>query len=134
MTNEKALNPNLSNLCVGIGAICAMLAVSAGAFGAHALKSILSPYSLNVYHTAVDYQFIHAIGLILIGILNNQTPSSVHKTVALLLFIGIILFSGSLYLLSFTGIKWLGMITPIGGLCFIVAWFSLGISYLKNSD
>jgi len=123
-----------SNTCIGIGALSAMTAVGAGAFGAHALKQMLSPEMLNTYHTAVDYQFLHSVGLILVGILNRQAPRACHKTIAVFMFCGIVLFSGSLYFLSLSGIKWLGMITPLGGICFIIAWLLLGFHYLFRPE
>ena len=101
----------------------AFLAVAFGAFGAHGLKAILSPEMLVVYKTAVTYQMWHALGLGLIALLAAQNPDNKHiHNAGWLMFAGIILFSGSLYLLSITGLKWLGMITPLGGLCFLGAW------------
>ena len=127
-------NTRFPNLVIGIGALSAMLAVCAGAFGAHALKEILTPVLLNTYHTAVDYQFMHSLGLIIIGILYKQSPQPFLKKVTLLMMTGIILFSGSLFTLSLTGIKWLGMITPFGGLCFIIAWLILAWCYLRGNE
>ncbi|GAW87086.1 conserved hypothetical protein [Bathymodiolus platifrons methanotrophic gill symbiont] len=116
-----------------LSTISAFLAVSMGAFGAHALKTILSPEMLVVYKTAVTYQMWHALGLGLIALLRQQNPDSRLIIYAgWLMFSGIILFSGSLYILSLSGIKWLGMITPIGGICFLSAWMLLIIFSFKN--
>ena len=120
----------MSNLFIGIGALSALIAVAAGAFGAHGLKQILSPDMLATYHTAAEYQFMHSIGLIVIGTLDKASARSSHISSAWTMLAGIIIFSGSLYVLSLTGVKWLGMITPIGGVCFIVAWLILAFSYL----
>jgi len=106
-----------------LSAVCAFLAVAMGAFGAHGLKAVLSPEMLAVYKTAVTYQMWHALGLSFIAILRQQNPDNkLLKYAGWLMFLGIMLFSGSLYLLSLSGLKWFGMITPLGGLCFLVAW------------
>ena len=123
---------NTSHRYIAIGACFAGLSVIAGAFGAHALKEILSNTSLNTYHTAVDYMFIHAIGLICLGILNQQSPAPCHKNILIAFILGIGLFSGSLFALSLTGIKWLGIITPFGGLCFIIGWSIFALCYIKK--
>jgi len=115
-----------------IGAICAALAVAFGAFGAHALKAKLEPGALAVFQTGVEYHFYHALGLILIGLLLNspQAPSGA-KTAGWLLLAGIVLFSGSLYALSLSGQRMLGMITPFGGMAFILGWLWLAWSYWR---
>lgn len=122
----------MSNVFIGLGALSAFISVAAGAFGAHALKQVLDTDMLAVYHTAVDYQFFHSIGLIAIGVLHKISPRHSHLIAAWTMLAGIIIFSGSLYILSTSGIKWLGMITPIGGLCFLAAWLILAISYLSG--
>ena len=112
--------------------VSAFLAVTMGAFGAHALKAILSPEMLTVYKTAVTYQMWHALGLGLMAILRQQNPDARLIIYAgWLMFAGITLFSGSLYLLSLSGVRWLGMITPIGGLCFLSAWLLVIIFSFK---
>ena len=123
----------MSNVFIGLGALSAFICVAAGAFGAHALKQVLDTGMLAVYHTAVDYQFFHSIGLIAIGILHMISPRRSHTIAAWTMLAGIIIFSGSLYILSTTGIKWLGMITPIGGVGFLAAWLILALSYLAGS-
>ena len=122
----------MSNLFIGLGALSAFISVAAGAFGAHALKQVLDTNMLAVYHTAVDYQFFHSFGLITIGILHRTSPRRCHPAAAWLMVAGIIIFSGSLYILSTTGIKWLGMITPVGGTGFLAAWLILALCYLAG--
>jgi len=122
------------NYIIAFGAFNALLAVAAGAFAAHGLKNILTPEYLAVFKTAADYQMMHGIGLILIGILAKDYASSYITTAAIFMAIGIILFSGSLYTLTLTGTKWLGMITPLGGVCFLIAWLSLVINFLINKS
>lgn len=123
---------NTSHRYIAIGACFAALSVIAGAFGAHALKEMLTTTMLNTYHTAVDYMFMHAVGIVFLGILNQQSPVLCHKNILIAFILGIGLFSGSLFALSLTGIKWLGIITPFGGLCFIIGWLMLAICYLKK--
>lgn len=108
------------------------LAVAIGAFGAHGLKSHISPELLQTFKTGVDYHFYHALGLLLIGVLSVSMPSDLLNWSAILLAVGILLFSGSLYLLAITGIKWLGAITPLGGLSFIAGWVLLFVAVWKN--
>ena len=108
------------------------LAVALGAFGAHGLKSQLSTDMLQTYKTGVEYHFYHALGLLLIGILAVSFPSELLKWSAILLTVGIILFSGSLYVLAVSGIKWLGAVTPVGGLSFIAGWVLLFLAVWKK--
>jgi len=118
-----------------LSAVCAFVAVAMGAFGAHGLKEILSPDMLAVYKTAVTYQMWHALGLGFMAILRQQNPENeLVKYAGWLMFSGIILFSGSLYLLSLSGLKWLGMITPLGGLCFLAAWALVIFFAFKSSE
>ena len=105
------------------GSVFALLSIVLGAFGAHALKDHLSHYSASIYEKAVLYHMFHALGILLVTILGSQIES-VNFTPSIYCFIvGIILFSGSLYILAITDMKWLGMITPIGGMLFIIGWF-----------
>ena len=106
-----------------IGSFAGFLSVALGAFAAHALKNQLSPELLNTFHTAVTYQFFHSITLILIAILLMAKPKAAYFQRAGIAFsIGMILFSGSLYILAITGIKTFGMITPIGGVFLLIGW------------
>jgi uncharacterized membrane protein YgdD (TMEM256/DUF423 family) len=115
------------------GSIAMALAVALGAFGAHGLKSKLSQEMLDIFETGVQYHFYHAIGLLIVGLLAQYLPnSSLLKWGGWLMISGIIIFSGSLYTLSTTGIRWLGAITPIGGLCFIASWIIIGLAAWKG--
>jgi uncharacterized membrane protein YgdD (TMEM256/DUF423 family) len=115
-----------------LGAINAMLAVALGAFGAHGLEGKISAKYLEVWKTGVTYQMFHATGLFVVTFLASRFPqSSLVSASGWIMFIGIILFSGSLYVLSTSGIKVLGAITPFGGLAFIVAWILLVIAAVK---
>jgi uncharacterized membrane protein YgdD (TMEM256/DUF423 family) len=115
------------------GALSAALSVILGAFAAHALKSRMPPETLAVFQTGVQYQFYHSLGLILIGLIVQFTKASAFLTSAgWLMLAGILLFSGSLYLISFSGIRSLGLITPLGGAAFIVAWLLLAFGILRT--
>ncbi len=108
------------------GSSLAALAVIMGAFGAHGLKSHLSNEMMDVYQTAVDYHIYHALGLILTGLLaGSLSSSSLTAWAGSSMLVGILLFSGSLYILSVTGIRWLGAIAPFGGTAFILGWLLL---------
>ena len=122
------------NLILAFGAFNAFIAIGSGAFAAHGLKNVLTPEYLAVFKTAADYQLIHGIGLILIGILSKDHINQYLYASALFMFIGIILFSGSLYALTLSNIKWLGIITPFGGVCFLIAWLTLGLNFLLNKN
>ena len=122
----------MTKLALILGSINAMLAVILGAFGAHGLKGRLTEDLLAIYQTGVQYHFYHSLGLLLIGVIAWQLPGSVWlKWSAWIMLAGIILFSGSLYLLALTNVRWLGMITPIGGIAFIVAWLLLLVAAVK---
>jgi uncharacterized membrane protein YgdD (TMEM256/DUF423 family) len=115
-----------------LGALNAFLSVTLGAFGAHGLEGKLEPKYLEIWKTGVQYQMFHAIGLLIIGILAGNIPaSSLISWSGWLMFLGILLFSGSLYVLSVTRISILGAITPIGGVSFLVAWLLLIFAALK---
>ena len=114
------------------GAVFMALGVLLGAFGAHALKNILTPEMLAVYKTGVEYQFYHALGLLLIGLIGFQVKSKYLQWSGLFISIGIILFSGSLFVLTLSGIKAIGAITPFGGLSFVAGWIFLAIAIIKR--
>jgi len=122
----------MSKIILVVASVLLALAVAAGAFGAHALKAQLSTEMLQTWKTAVDYHFYHALGLLLIGVLSVALPGLPLKWPAILLVLGMVLFSGSLYALSLTGIKVLGAITPLGGLSFIAAWLVLAFAVWKK--
>jgi len=111
------------------------LAVMLGAFGAHGLRARLDDYSIGIYERAVFYHFVHALGLLVVSVLPRITglQSSWTTWVCALLLGGILIFCGSLYTLAITGTRWLGAITPIGGLAFIAAWFLLALAMLRTS-
>ncbi|MCZ2260660.1 DUF423 domain-containing protein [Sporosarcina sp. G11-34] len=119
------------------GAVNAAIAVMFGAFGAHALKEKLSEKYLAIWETAVQYQMFHALGLVLIGILMSSSllgPLTQLNWAGYLLLAGIIIFSGSLYILSLSGIGILGAITPIGGVAFIAGWIMLIVAATKFAN
>lgn len=108
---------------LGMAGLLGGLAVAAGAFGAHALEGKLSSHYLTVYETAVQYQMYHALALLAVALLGAVLPdASWLQPSAWAFLVGIILFSGSLYALVFSGVRVLGMITPIGGVAFLVGW------------
>ena len=116
-----------------VGAISGMTAVALSAFGAHALEGVISERLMDVFQTAADYQFYHSLALLLVALLGVNYPSSKKlKWTTGLFTVGIVLFSGSLYLLSLSGIRWLGMVTPIGGIAFILGWLTLAIFAAKD--
>ena len=111
------------NLFLSLAAISGFLAVAIGAFGAHGLENLLSPESMRTYQTGVQYHFYHSLALFGVALLLLQTgPERLLSSAGWGFVIGIILLPGSLYLLSITGIRWLGAITPIGGVAFLVGW------------
>lgn len=105
---------------IKLGALMMFLSVALGAFGAHGLKGKLSDYAMDVYNKAVFYQVMHALALFVVAWLSTINPKAGSAGVAFLA--GIVLFSGSLYVLALTGIKGFGAITPIGGVCFLIGW------------
>jgi uncharacterized membrane protein YgdD (TMEM256/DUF423 family) len=112
----------------GLGAVSGLLAVAAGAFGAHALRVRLSPDLLAVFETAARYQMYHALGLLAVAWAIARWPGSTASWAGWLFLIGTVLFSGSLYALALTGARWLGAITPLGGLAFLGGWLCLAWS------
>lgn len=122
----------MTRMLIAAGAIGAALSVMLGAFGAHALKSRLPPEILATFQTGVQYQFYHALGLILIGIIAQFTRASAILTASgALMLAGILLFSGSLYVICLTGLRGFGLVTPIGGVAFIAAWLLLAVGVIS---
>lgn len=119
-------------IIIAIAAILLALAVAAGAFGAHALKNVLSAERLETWQTAVQYHAWHALGLMLIALIGIQFDLVITWPASLILA-GIVIFSGSLYVLCLSGIGWMGAITPIGGVAFIVGWVLFGIQIFKSN-
>ena len=116
------------------GAIAAALAVVCGAFGAHALRDVLPPPRMIVWHTGVEYHLTHALGLLAVGAFAARHDSRAVSWAGWLLTAGIVLFSGSLYALALSGVKMIGLITPFGGLCFIGGWVCLAVAALRRGD
>jgi len=116
---------------VQLGSLVMFFGVALGAFGAHALEGKLSEHYMEVYKTAVTYQFVHGIALFIIAYLSGQYNDPKIQLAGIFFLFGILLFSGSLYILSMSGIKWLGAITPLGGLSFLIGWIL--IFYAKTS-
>jgi uncharacterized membrane protein YgdD (TMEM256/DUF423 family) len=114
------------------GSLLGFLSVGLGAFGAHAFKDFLtSANRLGTYETAVQYQMYHALALVALGIIGHLFPQTDFSLVGFLFLAGIFIFSGSLYLLCATGIKWLGAITPLGGIGFLGGWLLLAFKIMK---
>jgi uncharacterized membrane protein YgdD (TMEM256/DUF423 family) len=113
-------------------AISGFLSVGLGAYGAHSLKNILDEYGKSIYEKAVLYQMFHTLALFLVGILYHLFKKTSFFLAGWGFFIGIVLFSGSLYVSAITGVKWLGVITPIGGLAFLFGWFWLIWTFSKG--
>ncbi len=113
---------------VALGGLSGLIAVGAGAFGAHALRARLTPESLAVFETASRYQMYHALALIAAGWVAARWPGPLAGWTGWLFLAGTIVFSGSLYLLALTGVRWLGAITPLGGLCFLAGWLCLALA------
>ena len=112
-----------------LGSLFGLFGVALGAFGAHGLKNILTPEMLAVFETAVRYQMYHTFAIIGVALMVEEFPAAVYA--GRLFGFGILLFSGSLYALSLSGIAWFGMITPFGGFCFLAGWFVLLTSSFK---
>jgi uncharacterized membrane protein YgdD (TMEM256/DUF423 family) len=113
-------------------AISGFLCVALGAFGAHSLKNILDAYGKSIYEKAVLYQMFHTMALFAVGVIQHFDRETSLSIAGWGFLAGIILFSGSLYLLATTGIKWLGAITPIGGVAFLFGWFWLVWAIIKG--
>ncbi|MDX1809755.1 MAG: DUF423 domain-containing protein [Sulfurospirillaceae bacterium] len=123
----------LSKQFIFYGSIFMATAVAFGAFGAHGLKHMLSKEMLAVWHTGVEYNFYHALGLFAVAFVAQFNQSKKIKWAGYLMIFGIILFSYSLYILSITNLLWIGAITPIGGTGFIVAWVLLALGVREKS-
>ncbi len=128
----------MHKLFLSIGALLGALAVALGAFGAHGLKKIVPPETVNTFQTGVQYQMYHALALIAVAIVFEKFPGRLMEWSGISFCIGVLLFSGSLYLLTMlkatgkVGLEGLGMITPFGGLFFIVGWLLFFLSVIKK--
>ena len=123
----------MENKFLIIGAFLAFLAVAIGAFGAHGLKSFLSPQMFAVFETGVRYHMYHALGVLVSGWAWISWNHPLFRYAAWAFILGILFFSGSLYVLSLTEVRWFGAITPIGGLLFLIGWILLGTGFWKSS-
>ena len=123
----------MPNLFFALGSGLGLLGVAFGAFGAHALKSTLSPEMLETFEVGVRYQMYHSLGLLAAAWAASQWQNPLTTASGWCFFAGILIFSGSLYILSLTGIRWLGAITPIGGLAFIVGWGCLTVAAMRGT-
>lgn len=131
--NYTETGVSMERLFLLVGALLGGLAVALGAFGAHALRGIIADNLLETYETGVKYHFYHALALLVVALLVGRWPQSNLPTIAGWLFVaGIVLFSGSLYLLAYTGIRWLGAITPLGGVAFIAGWLCLALAAWRS--
>lgn len=118
------------------GSVQAFLAVALGAFGAHALKTVLDDYGTGIWDTAVQYQMFHATAILIIGVLMSTKligQVATLKWASILMNLGIVFFAGSLYVLALSGIKVLGAITPIGGVLFLTGWILVIITVVKHA-
>lgn len=120
----------MSRTFILLGSINAFLAVALGAFGAHGLQQVLNETGMRTWQTGVQYHIAHALGLLAIAAIQPHIPAA--RYAGWLLFIGIILFCGSLYVLSLSGIRMLGIITPFGGVAFLLGWLWLAIAAYKQ--
>jgi uncharacterized membrane protein YgdD (TMEM256/DUF423 family) len=116
---------------VALGALCGALAVVAGAFGAHGLRARVTPDMLAVFETGARYGMYHALALVLVGVIAARVPEA--ATAGWLFVAGVTIFSGSLFLLVLTGQRWLGAVTPIGGLALIAGWLALAWAVWRSA-
>lgn len=126
MDGHAALRP--ARMMLAAGALLAMTAVAAGAFGAHALRGSLAPERLAIFDTATRYQFYHAAGLLIAGLLALQQPGRLLSSAAIMFGLGILFFCGSLYALTLSGLRMLGAIAPVGGACFMLGWLLIALA------
>ena len=134
---EPVTHPNreFALSCIRAGAALMLLGVVLGAFGAHALQQVLTVKQLASYQTGVLYQQLHSLALILVGIIALVTPASRWLPRAAVLFgVGIIFFSGSIYAMTFGAPRWFGMVAPVGGVSFMLAWLSLALHAGKGRE
>jgi len=117
---------------ITIGAVSAMLAVMAGAFGTHGLRDRLAPDLLAVFETAARYHMYHALAMIASGLVAERRPGRAAGAAGGLFLAGTVFFSGSLYALALSGVRALGAVTPIGGLCFIMGWIALAVAAARR--
>ena len=118
-----------ARIVLTLGAVAAFLGVALGAFGAHALRARLTEQLLSTWETAVQYHLVHALGLLVVGLtMLHGGASPLLRWSAGLMLVGMVLFSGSLYVLCLSGVRWLGAITPFGGTALLIAWALFGVA------
>lgn len=122
----------MARLFVALGAVSGLISVALGAMAAHSLKGRLSEYHLGIFETGAKYQMYHALLLVLIGFLAQSKPTGTLTAAGWLTVAGTLLFSGSLYVLAVTDIRWLGAVTPLGGTAFMIGWGLLAYTAVKS--
>ena len=115
------MHPRWLMIACALGFLC----VAAGAFGAHALKARLTEDLMAVFQTGVQYAMLHVVALVAVSAVAARQPSGAATLAGILFCVGVVLFSGSLWTMALTGMRWLGAITPLGGLCFLAGWLAL---------
>lgn len=118
----------MDRLFIRLGAVAGFVGVALGAFGAHALRARLSADHLAAFETGVRYQLVHALALVVVGVLVGRRPTRLTNAAGCCFTVGIVLFSGSLYVLTLTGTTAIGIVTPVGGLFFLAGWACLALS------
>ena len=122
----------MNRLFGAIGALSGLVAVGAGAFGAHALGARLAPDLLAAFETGARYQMYHALALLLVAVIHAHRPVPLVRAAGWLFTAGTVLFAGSLFALALTGVRLLGAVTPLGGICFLAGWLSLALVFLRR--
>lgn len=126
-------NMNIAVRWIAVGSVVVAIAVILGAFGAHGLKGVLTETRMATYQTAVQYHFYHGLGVMIVGVVMMNLPNrKILRWTPLLLLLGVLFFSGSLYLITLFDLAWLGIVTPFGGLFFIAGWLLLSISLFTS--
>jgi uncharacterized membrane protein YgdD (TMEM256/DUF423 family) len=115
-----------------VGALGAGIGVALGAFGAHGLKGRVEPAMLDVFETGVRYHMYHALALLALGLAQARSPGSLLNAASWLFLVGIVVFSGSLYAMTLTGARWLGAITPVGGVAFLLGWAVAALAAVRG--
>ena len=123
----------MANIWIVVGALSGFLSVAFGAFGAHGLSGRLDARMLEVFRTGAQYQMYHALALVGLGLWAAQNPTASSAVPGWCFAAGSIIFSGSLYALSISGMKWLGAITPIGGLLFMIGWLAFAVAAYRTA-
>lgn len=133
-TDDNTGTASLERLWVGLGAAFGLISVIAGAAGTHALRDTLDAGALNTFETAVRFQMYHALALVAVGLLATRWKTSLVKVTGSLFTLGVLFFSGSLYILALTGIGAFGAIAPLGGLSLIIGWSVLVLAAIRRSN